>query len=828
MHLKHTAMVLSISMLAAVSVGLICQPVPGKRSVSFAQGSARTSRPAAFVIIVKHVPEYEKNSGIQVWAITKDGERELLRSRPQGFPRGDTIDIDPTYASAGWSWLETNYMDVDKLVLEVGEPPVAAECTYSPTEKEYVFRFTDLRPASGNSQQIDALRLLVKGWKNKPEDMQVDISAEVGRAEEKIHSREKRLRENAVIEIPVQQGTDEGYVRTINGREIRLSQIHRLIVEARTVDIRCRDRNRASQPFEGYGPVRLKFSTLRPISPSKLGTDVELGERMISPRVFFENVSGKIPPGLPWVLLAVHRGKSDNARWWSAKLAHRIDPCTVKDTVIREKLSRSDYEAIGLRLWDYPGIVAPLDGPCLSLDVGEHFHWDTLYVRDSLYDMPIADFELVFEDYHCADLIEQRGDLIIFPYLGKLDGLRYPPAKGLNVIRPNYESRWVDLQSEIVGECVYLKPRQVRLDVKLCLESPGGPPPSHGRVRFKVAGVAASGADAHAYGAGHRETLNLPYGSRLEELELDASLRPWYIIGAVKGIQGTGSSVEWRYAWVPEGRHITVVLRGKPRELGFRYEIDEPNRQAAEPRFTGSVTLANDSTYEAEIVTRRTESAIVIRNASWTAKAVSLALEDSPYFESMSQEIQIGSRPTLRLRRRRPAVVVLLDASKELIPVWRGVADAIAEATAEIEKTLPNKLLLRVGQGERYEEIPLRGIRDFFRKYWIHYLAIPDPLDYLPRAAQEATRFNQGIPNMRNRIIYVMPNDPLLRVPWREANPPYNPDEIDLFVVEIGFPPEDGREVFAMARDFFGVDNYRFVKTTGELRRALHDFALSP
>ena len=217
-----------------------------------------------------------------------------------------------------------------------------------------------------------------------------------------------------------------------------------------------------------------------------------------------------------------------------------------------------------------------------------------------------------------------------------------------------------------------------------------------------------------------------------------------------------------------------------------------------------------------------------------TTLRLEVSMPPTPEFEAIEPEtlsmtvgesgilVPTGGR-AVTLNRLIPAVLVLVDASRELGPMWSSVSGALADMARDTSGVY-DKTRIAVGQDLQYETLGLTTeSASLLRAYRVGARSNPRPWQHLQTASREVTRMNPDSSLAQNRIILLLANDPLMYKPWSPTRPPFEEGLLDLYVIEVGDSESDS----SFAEAFFDSSrarDYRFVRSGDELRRALTEF----
>jgi hypothetical protein len=352
--------------------------------------------------------------------------------------------------------------------------------------------------------------------------------------------------------------------------------------------------------------------------------------------------------------------------------------------------------------------------------------------------------------------------------------------------------------------------------INFLLESQSGPSAlrqSREQVSLQIDRNGSTSTEQYAGG----DEVILPQNTRVTGCKLGANSQQRYTLA---------SNCDW--TWAPNGGAAKIVLLGKDVDLIVPYDRDGVT---AAPKFSAMaayLTKANGNLVQASVAAGSGDNLVI--KGSTTMTSVRFSLTGDTNFEDLdSVEVPLdGER--LKLLRRRPGVIVLLDATQELNPIRDVVIPQVAKAADDLRTSpLARKVTFAVSQAERYDALPeIAKVREYFSGYRIDGSSHPDPVDGLKAATAEASKYNSNISSLKNRIIYIVPNDIVMERPWRENERPLDPDKIDLFVIELGMnhPTPSAKDFMDK---FFGAasgSHYRFVRTADDISRAIVEFAL--
>ncbi len=193
-------------------------------------------------------------------------------------------------------------------------------------------------------------------------------------------------------------------------------------------------------------------------------------------------------------------------------------------------------------------------------------------------------------------------------------------------------------------------------------------------------------------------------------------------------------------------------------------------------------------------------------------------------FAAGADSLVLADDPVLQLRRRLPEVSLMVATSAEMEQVWETVRKELADIIRRANKN--PKLQVGLGYGMDCEILPA----DEESATYLETFRAPRGSafrgeNYLSRAVTSFTGSDSSI--VRDRIVFVVPNDPLLFRPWNQEKQLFDQSEVGLYVVEIGLPRSNNPDPQPQGESFFNsvhAAEYAFARTTDELRTTIIEF----
>lgn len=357
----------------------------------------------------------------------------------------------------------------------------------------------------------------------------------------------------------------------------------------------------------------------------------------------------------------------------------------------------------------------------------------------------------------------------------------------------------------------------------------------------------------------HFPTVSCLDGKLLEALDLNVRIgetvrtlggRPFHAalsgqadslfeIVSVAGTRRAGPG-EHEPAWPLSGGDdsITVVVRARLARAVLPYRIGSPSFPTTPPEVTawtrtGTVDPVRRGQWPGRAPLSDT---LVIADLDATARSIELAATAPPELDDLAQMtvpvrfsrgrlVPADPQWALVFEPRKPATILLVEACDALTPAWDDVRDALEAMIADGGRPC-QKLLIGLAQEDQRTALPATGAGSALREYRVSNLAVPRSDENLKWAANEARKIDPRRPELPCRLIYVIPSEPVLYKLWLGDVPPFDPKQVELYVIEIGFPSSSVARKGGVARSFVEANRgtYKFVADPDQFALALREF----
>jgi hypothetical protein len=583
--------------------------------------------------------------------------------------------------------------------------------------------------------------------------------------------------------------------------------------------------SRDKRAFRGY-------KTELDLKEDQLSYDVNLkNERVVKPEVTIIGPNKGLPDGgLQAELCVIQKNAWNHPQKWTPKKSINISG-SVTEKYILDEIETGDIVGLGLRLNNWEAFSSFRDSTfnsSLTFDIDEYYRILPIQFKESLYDSAITLEDPV--NYMTQGYVS-NGQTLCMTFLGEAS-LKEPGF--LKIAERGYDKKVYTWKKQGQEAVFTLIAQPAHYILQVVQEAITGPPDTTGEITFNhrqpTKDRSAYVAETVRYQGKHGDTLSLPFGTQITGVTMDIGLKKDYDQPEVGGLEPAKGPNQ--YIWNAVNDTVFVMLKGKTRGISLPYTIEPELAESAEPEFLQCSLIRSDG----EVITAKTQiqqagkkrGALRLENATTTTCALNLVIKDQLHFEDLTLEgFSLTNGDTLKLMRRQPGVVILLDASQNMSDVREVVIEGLIKACADLKTRLPQKLAVDVVQEKYYDSIPdltETGIQDFLDAHPCE--GQPEPSFSLPRALNRTRVYNQGIKSIKNRILYIIPSDPQLREPWDPSKFPFTRDAVDLFVIEVGRPNKIKN---AISEGFFAKEleraHYWFVTEARELEEAIKEYA---
>jgi hypothetical protein len=608
----------------------------------------------------------------------------------------------------------------------------------------------------------------------------------------------------------------------------------------------------ASQP---PAPAFSRLVWRQTIQAGRLKYEFSGAHLEIHPTVEFVLPAFGLGPAAEFDICAIPKGAETRTEQWrllrplslAKELLGGIDP--FPSTGTDDALDLGQFTGIGLRpsaesCRSFAALRDTLaEGRDIRIDVARHLRCDPIRIVSNVGSRAVRGAVLEGSSRNALltpDPDGAPGTMRLWYWVAEGPGIADPlfPASMCNIRAPGY--RPLVNQDSLT---IVMEPEQVQR--RLSIEAAGAyldktPLPDRATVDFPRAECLNKDiVDPFTLPCRRGEPIRAQVGRRFE-VKLEAKADSMFEIVSIDSVDARSSAaldLAWPAAAKDSELAIAVRARRVPAVIPYRIAAE------ASPQTHPSVSVLpgfRDSSMvrqgqwpqgfpaEGEIVLDDIDA--TVRNLALSALAP-VELED---FETRNLPVRFrGGRlvpmdPQWKLifEKRKPGVLLLIEACQSLGPAWEELRSSIQELLAEGGRAC-DKLMIGVAQEEQRSVFPAAGAAGTLREFRISPQAVPQSAGSLKWAAEESRKIDPRYPNSRSRIVYVIPSEPVLYKLWLGAIPPFNPDEVALSVIEVDFSESSfAKKKSGVARSFVEAHHgdYRIVANPEEFARALREF----
>lgn len=560
-------------------------------------------------------------------------------------------------------------------------------------------------------------------------------------------------------------------------------------------------------------------------------------------------------PAAGFALCAIPRGAETRTERWqflrpvSLSEAPRggIDP--FPSTGANDALDLSQFAGIGLRpsAESCRGFAALRDsigdGRSIRIDVAKHLRSTSIRVLNNVGGRAVRGATLEGSSRNALmtpDPDGASGLMRLWYWVADEAAKADPffPASMCNIRAPGY--RPLTNQDSLT---IVMQPEEIQR--RLSIEAAGTyvdktPLPDRVTVHFPRANcISEDIVDPFTMAYRRGETVRALVGRRFE-VKLDARADSMFEIVSIDSVDaGSSAALDLTWPTVPKDSYLAVSVRPRRVPAVIPYRIMTEVSPQTPPRVS-SLPSARDSTMarqgqwpaafplEGEIVLDDLDA--TVRNLALSALAP-VELEDVetknlPVHFRGGKLVPMDPLWKLTFEKRKPGVLLLIEACQSLGPVWEELRRSIEGLLADGGRTC-DKLMIGIAQEDQRSVFPTAGAFEALQGFRISTQAVPQSEESLKWAAEESRKIDRRYPQLRSRLVYVIPSEPVLYKLWLSKLPPFNPDEVEFSVIEVDFRESSStKKMSGVAKSFVEAHhgNYRIVNDPEEFARALREF----